>query len=133
MARRAGNLRFGVLILAFAIAAFLWGVAHGSSNVERGFDVPIELYEVDEALVVTDQSTDAINVRIRGSRAALRNVDAGALVYPLDASGGKRGTAEYEVDVSNVAQQLPPGVHPEAPWKASLLARLTVWAGRFHQ
>ncbi len=105
--RRTGNLRFGVLLLAFAIAAFLWGMAHGASDVERGFDVPIDLYGLDEKLVVTDLSADAINMRLRASRAALRNVKASDLVYRLDVSGGKTGTAEYEVELSTLRAELP--------------------------
>ena len=107
MAKRTGNLRFGILFLAFAIALFLWGMAHGASDVERGFDVPIELYGLDEQLVVTDLSADAINVRLRSSRAAMRNVSAGDLVYRLDVSGGKNGTAEYEVEQSTIQSELP--------------------------
>lgn len=105
--RRQSNLRFGVLLLAFSIAAFLWGLAHGASDVERGFDVPVELIGLEEDLVVTDLSSDVINVRILGSRAALRNVRASELVYPLEVTGGRRGTAEYEVDVSRIDPDLP--------------------------
>lgn len=108
MARRTeSNLRFGILFLAFAIALFLWGMAHGSSDVEKGFDVPIELYGLDENLVVTDLSADAINIRLRASRAAMRNVDTADLVYRLDVSGSKAGTAEYEVEQTALLQNLP--------------------------
>jgi len=105
--RRTSNLRPGVLLLALGIALFLWGIAHGSSDVERPYDVPVELAGLDDGLVVTELQPDAINVRIRGSRAALRNLKAGDLYYRLDVSGSKRGTAEHEVDTSRVEQLLP--------------------------
>jgi YbbR domain-containing protein len=101
------KLRPGVLILALAIAAFLWGIAHGSSSVERGFDIPVELYGLSDTLVVTDQSVDAVNVRVMGSRAALGNVAQDKFRYSIDVSGGKPGVAVYDVDVSRV--ELPRG------------------------
>jgi len=64
--------------------------------------VPVELTGVEESLVVTDQSSDSINVRLRGSRAALRNLQQDQLKYRIDARGGKPGVAVYEVDVDTI-------------------------------
>ena len=86
--------------LALGIATFLWGIAHGASSVERGFDIPISFHGVPDDLVITGQSTDSIDIRVRGSRAALRNVDPTKLEYVFDVSGAKPGHAAYEVDVS---------------------------------
>jgi YbbR domain-containing protein len=105
--RRFSNLRPGVLILAFLIAAFLWGIAHGSSSIERAFDIRVELHKLSDTLVVTDQSVDLVNVRVMGSRAALRNVDSGNLTLAIDVSGGKPGVAVYDVEVSHI--ELPRG------------------------
>lgn len=102
MASRFQNLRPGVLVLALAISVFIWAVAQGTSSIQQSFDVEVELVGVDEALVVTDQSSDSINVRLRGSRAALRNVEVGELKYRVDARGGKPGVAVYEVDVESI-------------------------------
>lgn len=99
---RFQNLRPGVLILALAISVFIWAVAQGTSSVHESFDVPVELSGVEENLVVTDQSSDAINVRLRGSRAALRNLDRSQLKYRIDANGGKPGVAIFEVDVDTI-------------------------------
>ena len=100
--RRPSNLRPGLLILALAIAVFIWGIAHGSSSIERGFDIPVELHKLPESLVVTDQSGDEINVRVVGSRAALRNIAPEKMKYAIDVSGGKPGVAVYDVDVSRI-------------------------------
>ncbi|MEZ4353781.1 MAG: CdaR family protein [Myxococcota bacterium] len=102
MASRFQNLRPGVLVLALAISVFIWAVAQGTSSVLQSFDVKVELVGVEESLVVTDQSSDAINVRLRGSRAALRNLDTKSLKYRVDARGGKPGVAVYEVDVDTI-------------------------------
>ncbi len=102
MASRFQNLRPGVLVLALAISVFIWAVAQGTSSIQESFDVPVELVGVEEGLVVTDQNTDAINVRLRGSRASLRNLDRDQMKYRVDASGGKPGVAVYEVDVETI-------------------------------
>ena len=90
------NLRYKVLAL---VAAFgLWGVAHSTSSMERGFDIPVVPGNVPEELVITEQSTDAVNIRVRGSNAALRRLSVADLEYPVDLAGAKPGTAEREVD-----------------------------------
>ncbi len=102
MASRFENLRPGVLMLALAISIFIWAVAQGTSSVYESFDVAVELIGVEDGLVVTDQSSDAIHVRIRGSRASLRNLDRDQMKYRVDATGGKPGVAVYEVDVETI-------------------------------
>jgi YbbR domain-containing protein len=107
VARRTSTLRPGVLLLALAIAILLWTMAHGTTNIERALDIPIELHGLKDTQVVTDQSVDAINVRVLGSRAALRNLEPSKLRYLVDVAGSKPGVAEYEVDVSQL--ELPRG------------------------
>lgn len=102
MASRFQNLRPGVLVLALAISVFIWAVAQGTSSIQQSFDVEVELVGVEDDLVVTDQSSDTINVRLRGSRAALRNLAVDQLKYRVDARGGKPGVAIYEVDVESI-------------------------------
>ena len=94
-----------MLVLALAISVFIWGVAQGTSSVQQSFDVEVELVGVEESLVVTEQSADSINVRLRGSRAALRNLSVEQLKYRVDARGGKPGVAVYEVDVESIKQR----------------------------
>ncbi len=91
-----------MLVLALAISVFIWGVAQGTSSIQQSFDVDVELVGVEESLVVTEQSADSINVRLRGSRAALRNLSVEQLKYRVDARGGKPGVAVYEVDVESI-------------------------------
>lgn len=102
MASRFQNLRPGILVLALAISVFIWAVAQGTSSVHESFDVPVELVGIEEDLVVTDQSSDSIHVRLRGSRASLRNLNREQMKYRVDASGGKPGVAVYEVDIETI-------------------------------
>ena len=93
-----GNL--GYKVLAIVIALFLWLVARGSSSVERGFDIPVVLQGVPDDLVVVDQGADVVNVRLLGTRSALRNFKPDRLEYPLEISEAKAGQADFEVDLS---------------------------------
>lgn len=110
MPRSESNLHFGYLLLAIVIAGALWGMAHGTSSIERGFDVPIAFHGVPEQVVITDQSADVVNIRVLGSRAALRDVTASKLEYPVAVEGARPGPAVYEVDVSRLDDQLPRGL-----------------------
>lgn len=96
-------------LLALVISTILWGIAHGSSSVERGLDIPISFHDLPDDLVITGQSTDQVNIRVRGSRAALRNLSPEKLDYVVDVAGAKPGLAAYEVDVSRF--DLPRGAN----------------------
>jgi len=96
--RRFGNL--GYKLLAVAMALFLWVVARGTASVERGFDIPVVLQGTPEELVLVSLGADVVNVRVLGTRAALRNFDPEELEYAIDASSSKPGQASFEVDLS---------------------------------
>ena len=84
-------------VAAVLIAVLLWVVAQGSSNTQKPFDVPVVFQNVPENLVITDQNTEAINIRVQGSRAALRNLAGESLEYVVGVSGVRRGSADFDV------------------------------------
>ena len=101
------QLRFGTLVLAWLIAMVLWGMAHGTSSIERGVDIPIVFSGIAEDLVLTAKSADVVNIRVLGSRAALRDVGPTKLEYRVDVEGAQPGPAVFEVDVTRI--DLPRG------------------------
>jgi YbbR domain-containing protein len=101
------RIRFGTLLLSFMIASVLWGMAHGTSSIDRGVDIPVVFHGIPEDLVITEKTADAINIRVLGSRSALRNVSPTKMEYRIDVSGSKRGRGVFEVDVSRI--ELPRG------------------------
>ena len=105
--RLFASVKPGLLLLALAIAVFLWGIASGTSNAERGFDIPVVLDRLPDELVVTDQNSDAVNVRVMGSRAVLRSITPEKYKYEIDVSGGKPGVAVYDVELAKI--DLPRG------------------------
>jgi len=98
--KRSGNLRYA--FMAMAIAMVLWGIAHGEKRTERNVDIPVVFLGLPKDLVITDQSTRQINIRVQGSRAALRNVSPTTMEYPVMVEGAKPGLAIYDVEASNI-------------------------------
>lgn len=114
------------LLLAILIALVLWGMAHGSSSIERGFDIPVVIQGLSDRLVVTDLSADVVNIRVLGSRAALRDIKATDLEYPVAVGDGKPGVAVYEVDLTTVENKLPRNVRIVSRSPASLEVKLEI-------
>jgi YbbR domain-containing protein len=99
MARRGPSLR--LLALSIFLAMVLWSMAHGTASTELSFDIPVVFDDIPDKIVITDTSTDTVNIRVLGTRAALRSIKVSKLDYRVDVSGGKPGPAVYEVDVSS--------------------------------
>jgi hypothetical protein len=108
------------LVLAVGIALVLWGMAHGSSSIERGFDIPVVIHDLPERLVVTDLSADVVNIRVLGNRAALRDIDPTQMEYALAVGDAQPGLALYEVDLTPVEGRLPRNVRIVSRSPASL-------------
>lgn len=100
-------MRFGTLILSFLIAIVLWGMAHGTTSKDRGFDIPIVFDGIPDELVITSRSASTLNIRVLGNAAALRNVDPTRLEYRVDVSEAQPGPAVHEVDATLI--DLPRG------------------------
>jgi YbbR domain-containing protein len=110
------NLRYKVVALLAAL--LLWGVSHTTSSIERGFDIPVLPENVPDDLVVTDGSSDAVNVRVRGARGALQRLAVAELDYSVDLTGARAGTTQHEVDLSRL--DLPRGAQIVSRSPASL-------------
>ena len=119
--RRKKNLRYAVL--AIMISLILWSIAHGSSPTERGYDVPLVFHDLPETLVITDKSDEEINIRVLGSRVALRNLSPSKMEYVVDVSGAKVGRTVHEVDVSRLDTYMPRGVRIVSRSPAQIDAR----------
>lgn len=112
------RIHLGTLLLSAAIAMTLWGMAHGTSSIERSVDIPVVYQNVPDDVVITGHSVSAVNIRVLGSRAALRNVSPTRLYYRIDVSGAKPGPAVYEVDESRI--ELPRGARVVSRSPASI-------------
>lgn len=106
---RVRKLRYAGISLFGAF--LLWSVANSTSPVERPFDVPVVTEGLSERLVVKEQDYDRVNIRVRGSRAALTRVSASELEYAADLSQARAGAITHVVDETRIEERhLPSGV-----------------------
>jgi YbbR domain-containing protein len=73
---------------------------------------------VPEDLVITGQSTDALNIRVSATNAALRRLSVAELSYAVDLTGARAGTTVREVEPA--ALTLPRGAQIVSRSPASL-------------
>ena len=85
--------------VALLAAVLLWGFTQSTATQERGFDIPVVPTRVPEDLILTARSSDAVDIRVRGSRGALRRVPAD-LEYEVDLADAKPGSVSREVDLT---------------------------------
>lgn len=109
-------------VAALLVAGVLWASAQGIRSVEQSLDLPIFLEEVPEDVVVVGQSTTEVNLRIMGSRAAVRR--AGRLVtrYPISLAGVRPGEARFAVETNRLS--LPRGARVTARSPSTVTVRL---------
>jgi len=120
------NLRYKLLALAGAF--MLWGVAHGTADIERGFDIPVVFSNLPDSLVIVEQSSDVVNVRMRGSRAGLRRMTVEGPEYNIDVSGARPGRANFEVDLTRI--EFPRGTRDVSRSPSNLLVTFEPRASR---
>jgi YbbR domain-containing protein len=91
------DLRLAVVALIAAV--LLWGFSQSTATQERGFDIPVVPTHLSDDLILTARSSDAVDIRVRGSRSALRRVPTD-LDYEVDLAAAKPGTTSTEVDLT---------------------------------
>jgi YbbR domain-containing protein len=85
--------------VALLAAVLLWAFTQSTATQERGFDIPVVPTHLADDLILTARSSDAVDIRVRGSRGALRRVPMD-LEYEVDLTGAKPGTTSREVDLT---------------------------------
>ena len=111
-------------VLAVMVAGVLWATAQGFRDDEMGLDLPIALEDVSDELVVVDQSAYEINVRIAGSRAALRQAERNLVRYAISLAGVKPGEARYSITTERIARSLPRGARISARSPSSVVVHV---------
>jgi YbbR domain-containing protein len=86
-------------VLALFMAVMLWGFSQSTATQERGFDIPVVAARIPDDLILIARSSDAVDIRVRGSRIALRNVPPD-LEYEVDLSEANAGVVAKEVDLT---------------------------------
>jgi hypothetical protein len=99
-------------VAALLVASVLWATAQGFRSVEQGLDLPIVLEDVPPELVSVEQSAHEVNLRIVGSRAAVRQAEKNLLRYPLSLAEIKPGESRFSVTTDRLS--LPRGARISA-------------------
>ncbi len=87
----------GLKVLAIALATLLWLTVAGEHVVERSIRVPLEFRNIPEALEITGDPPNSVDVRLRGSSAVLGRLDPGEVVAVLDLTGGRPGSRLFHL------------------------------------
>ncbi|MEQ1898478.1 MAG: CdaR family protein [Vicinamibacterales bacterium] len=107
MARIGGQhiWRKGVALLA---AAGLWFIIGGQKVVERAIRVPLEYTNLPSGIEMTGEIPTVVDIRVRGSEAALSRMVPGEMVAVLDLAGARAGNRLFHLTGSDVRS--PSGV-----------------------
>lgn len=87
----------GLKVLAISLATLLWLTVAGEHVVERSIRVPLEFRNIPEALEITGDPPNSVDVRLRGSSAVLGRLDPGEVVAVLDLTGGRPGSRLFHL------------------------------------
>jgi YbbR domain-containing protein len=100
------NLRYK--ILAVLLATVIWYFVVGEERAEIGLTVPLELVNIPRNLIVVNNVTQAIDIRINGPKSLVRALSMENLRKSLDLSQARRGTVSFSISPEGIP--LPRGV-----------------------
>jgi diadenylate cyclase len=102
-----GNLRYK--FAALGIAGLVLGMSVLSTETTvRTLSVPVEFANVPPGMAISSQSTNHVEVQLRGGRWLMDSLDASALVARVDLRRADQGL--QQVRIRPDAMNLPPGV-----------------------
>jgi hypothetical protein len=89
-------------LLAIGLSIFCWFLVTGRERVETWIKVRVETTGTPEGMNISGL-VQAIEVRVRGPRGAIQNIERGPLSYALDLRGIKPGVNELVFSPSAIA------------------------------
>ncbi|MBN2141562.1 MAG: YbbR-like domain-containing protein [Desulfovibrionaceae bacterium] len=85
------------VLLAVILAVFSWYLVSGREKVEAWVPMSVEMTSPREGLIVRDGMLTKIEVRVRGPKGLVRDLDKKKLTYPLDVSEIQVGENVLEI------------------------------------
>lgn len=95
-------------LLALVLAVILWFLVVGEERAEVGLTIPLELVNMPRDLIVVNNLTQGIDIRVNGPRSLIRSLTTRNLSKSLDLSNTKAGTVTYSISSEGI--RLPRGV-----------------------
>jgi YbbR domain-containing protein len=100
------NLRYKILAVLLAIV--IWYFVVGEERAEVGLTVPLELINIPRNMIVVNNVTPAIEIRVNGPKSLVRALSMESLRKSLDLSKARRGTVNFSISAEGIP--LPRGV-----------------------
>ncbi|MBI5583604.1 MAG: hypothetical protein HY892_07250 [Deltaproteobacteria bacterium] len=95
-------------ILALLLAVLLWFLVVGEERAEVGLTIPLELVNIPRSLIVVNNITQGIDIRVNGPRSLVRSLTGRGLSKSLDLSNARAGTITFPISAEGI--KLPRGV-----------------------
>jgi len=95
-------------ILALLLAVLLWFLVVGEERAEVGLTIPLELVNIPRTLIVVNNITQGIDIRVNGPRSLVRSLTGRGLSKSLDLSSARAGTITFPISAEGI--KLPRGV-----------------------
>lgn len=131
---------WGLKLLSFLFAIFLWYFVVGEDKVDLNLVVPIEIVNLPRDLVISNQFKKELEVSISGPRGLVRGISRETISRPIDlskATPGKvvirndpnsiplsRGITVLQIQPANITLQLEQLVTKKLPIKAITTGKL---------
>jgi YbbR domain-containing protein len=95
-------------VLAVLLAIIVWYVVVGEERAEVGLTVPLELINIPRDLIVVNNVTQGIEIRVNGPRSLVRSLSMENLSKSLDLSNTRTGNVSFSISSEGIP--LPRGV-----------------------
>lgn len=102
---------FGAKLLALSIACAAWYLLSGERRErisERSYRLPLSIVNIPPGTIIVSPLPDAVDVRLRGSFTALRQLEPAKLEAVIDLLGASQGEKRYPLAPEDI--NVPRGV-----------------------
>jgi YbbR domain-containing protein len=105
---RADSKDLLLKVLSLCLGALLWYLVVGEDQVDMNIEVPIEVLNLPESLVIANQYKKELDVTIRGPRSLIQELRNRNISRPIDLSQAVPGTIIIKNDKDSIP--LPRGI-----------------------
>jgi YbbR domain-containing protein len=95
-------------ILAVFLAITIWYFVVGEERAEVAISIPLELINIPRNLIVVNNVTPSIELRVNGPRSLIRSLSMDSLSKSLDLSKVRQGSVSFSITAEGIP--LPRGV-----------------------
>jgi YbbR domain-containing protein len=109
-------------VIAAALAVALWWYVAGETNVQVGFDIPLEIRNIPTGMVVLNLAERQVGVDLSGPPSLLSNLSRSEIVAAIDLTAA--GPGRHDVPISPRSVRLPPGIEVRRVYPGSVEVEL---------